>query len=193
MPPVALCDYAEPACSRAVRGSSVDHDVWVFCPQSASLRRLGPQPERRTSPVHDDPRARRRVGNDDAQSRMWFFPSVTRLSSISSRAASFGLVARMPLDVDLCLHAVPFLSLLVDFIVFENKFAYEQANTVALIVISAYGICYGAWVEHIAKFNKMFPYPFLTVRQPFSVHARTYVLAILVRMGFFRIVNDLHH
>lgn len=60
---------------------------------------------------------------------------------------------RVPLHLDLALHAVPGFVLLLDFFLFEQKYARDQARYKGAFVTAFASIWYGWWVEHCASFN----------------------------------------
>jgi hypothetical protein len=60
---------------------------------------------------------------------------------------------RLPLKHDLALHAVPGLSLLLDFILFEQPYTGKIVTLGAPLVCLAYAVGYGSWVEYCATFN----------------------------------------
>lgn len=70
-------------------------------------------------------------------------------SSSLSEPAPF----RLPLHVDLSLHAVPAVSLILDFFVFEKKYTEREVNVVAPFAAVAFASWYGTWVEHCGKMN----------------------------------------
>ena len=70
--------------------------------------------------------------------------------SSSSETLSF---TRIPLEMDLALHAVPAISLLLDFFLFEKKYSKNQARYGGFIVTTIAAIGYGWWVEYCAQFN----------------------------------------
>ncbi|TFK29832.1 hypothetical protein FA15DRAFT_663107 [Coprinopsis marcescibilis] len=99
---------------------------------------------------------------------------------------------RLPLSVDFPLHAVPAISLLVDFLAFEPKYRRKEVNIGVPLVVGLYACFYGAWVEHCAARNDgVFPYPFLT-QSPFEVRVVIYAGAALLAILSFRILNRIH-
>ncbi|KAL4253887.1 hypothetical protein ABKN59_004196 [Abortiporus biennis] len=107
----------------------------------------------------------------------------------SSSAAS--QLARIPISIDLALHAVPALSLLIDFFLFEKKYKKSTAIYGALTMAAAYAVGYGLWVEECAKANGIFPYPFLTVN-PLNVRIGIYAGAAMLAFVSFQTMNNLH-
>ena len=62
-------------------------------------------------------------------------------------------LARIPISLDLALHAVPAISLLTDFFVFEKSYGPWPAKTGATIMSAAFGIWYSCWAEYCASYN----------------------------------------
>ena len=60
---------------------------------------------------------------------------------------------RMPLSVDLALHATPPLSMLADFFLFESKYQWKDVQLGAPLTTAAFALWYGFWVEHCGKIN----------------------------------------
>jgi hypothetical protein len=60
---------------------------------------------------------------------------------------------RMPLWIDLALHATPALSILADFFLFESKYQWKDVQVGAPITTAAFALWYGLWVEHCGKIN----------------------------------------
>lgn len=67
-------------------------------------------------------------------------------------ASALDLV-RIPLRVDLSLHAVPALSLLLDFLLFEPSYSNQQTTYGAAALSALCTIWYGWWVERCASKN----------------------------------------
>ncbi|KAJ3558668.1 hypothetical protein NM688_g787 [Phlebia brevispora] len=80
----------------------------------------------------------------------------------ASTAKASDDLARIPLELDLALHAVPGTVLLIDFFLFERKYSKKYARYGGAAVATLAGIWYAWWVEYCASFNGVFPYPFLT-------------------------------
>ncbi|KAJ7063190.1 FAR-17a/AIG1-like protein [Mycena amicta] len=99
--------------------------------------------------------------------------------------------AMIPLSIDLCVHAVPCLSLLVDFMFFERKYGQTAMVYVAPLLSLAFTVWYGWWVELCAQHNGTFPYPFLTLN-PFEIRLRIYAGAGLVAWLWFYALNAVH-
>jgi hypothetical protein len=118
---------------------------------------------------------------------------------------------RIPVAMDLALHAIPALSLLLDFYIFETKFSSYEVNRRATVIAATWCVWYSAWVEYCASYNghcELFiysavnhcsntlsgctvPYPFLT-ENPFPVRCGIYCGAMVLALGAFRIINSLH-
>ncbi|TBU35807.1 FAR-17a/AIG1-like protein [Dichomitus squalens] len=98
---------------------------------------------------------------------------------------------RLPLQLDLALHAAPAIALIVDFYSFEDKYTKFVSRYGSLILASALGTWYACWVEYCASYNGMFPYPFLT-SSPFNVRVAIYAGASLFAAVSFMVINALH-
>ncbi|KAH7889316.1 FAR-17a/AIG1-like protein [Phlebopus sp. FC_14] len=98
---------------------------------------------------------------------------------------------RIPLHIDLSVHAVPLITLLVDFFLFERKFAPRQTRMTAPAIVFVYGIWYASFVEYCSRFNGTFPYPFLTVN-PFGVRVVIYTVVAGLALASLRLLNALH-
>lgn len=79
-------------------------------------------------------------------------------SSPPSSSAELGLV-RIPLWIDLALHAMPALALVVDFMLFEVKYSRKAVVLNAPIATSLFAVWYSCWVEHCAKINGTCTFP----------------------------------
>lgn len=118
---------------------------------------------------------------------------------------------RIPLDIDISLHAAPAITLLLDFLLFETKFSKQRVRYAPLVVGVA-TLWYACWVEYCAQQNggacvfflpyccdislmRIFftpvPYPFLTINQ-LEIRALIYSGAGAIAYGSFRLVNTLH-
>ncbi|KAI0341803.1 hypothetical protein BDW22DRAFT_1429906 [Trametopsis cervina] len=98
---------------------------------------------------------------------------------------------RIPIGLDLSLHAVPGAALLLDFYLFEVKYAssYARYGGAAVCLIAASG--YSWWAEYCASFNKIFPYPFLT-NNDFPGRVGIYIAVGTFAYFVFQILNSLH-
>ena len=81
------------------------------------------------------------------------------LSGSSSPSAS--KLMRIPMSMDIALHAVPAISLLLDFFLLERKYTPKQAAYGGFIVAAISGFWYAWWVEECAKYNGICEYMFL--------------------------------
>lgn len=61
--------------------------------------------------------------------------------------------------MDVALHAVPAISLLLDFFLLERKYSRKTAVFGGFIVAAASGLWYAWWVEECAKYNGICEYP----------------------------------
>ncbi len=61
---------------------------------------------------------------------------------------------RIPLSIDLALHASPTLSLLLDLFVFEAPYTKREATIGASVSAILFGAWYASWVEYCASENK---------------------------------------
>ena len=60
---------------------------------------------------------------------------------------------RIPLSLDLALHAVPGTVLLLDFFLFERKYSKKHARYGGALVAVAAGSWYSWWAEYCAEYN----------------------------------------
>ncbi|EAU88605.2 hypothetical protein CC1G_04311 [Coprinopsis cinerea okayama7 len=126
-----------------------------------------------------------------------FFPDLIIASDVSATPEPTSSDAapvpfRLPLSIDLGLHAVPALSLLLDFLVFEKKYSRKEVNIHVPVVVALYAVFYGLWVEHCASRNgNIFPYPFLT-QNPLKVRIVIYAGAAFLAFGSFKLLNRVH-
>jgi len=105
-------------------------------------------------------------------------------------SASSENIVRIPLRIDLALHAAPALTLLVDFFLFETRYSQSEATYGATAVSALFGIWYGCWVEYCASVNGSFPYPFLN--NPLKIRIPIYIGAVVLAFVSFRGINALH-
>ncbi|CAA7271803.1 unnamed protein product [Cyclocybe aegerita] len=99
---------------------------------------------------------------------------------------------RLPLTIDLALHAAPALSIILDFFVFERKYNKNEVEAGAPVAISLYALGYTLWVEHCAQKNDgIFPYPFLT-ESTLPIRIGIYVGAAGLATVSFKLFNSLH-
>lgn len=114
---------------------------------------------------------------------------------------------RIPLGVDLALHAAPGIALVLDFFLFETKYTRHQVTRVAPLSAVLFGFWYVSWVEYCAIHNgrctssmlvsglpplitDAVPYPFL--EYPYYIRALVYVGAVMQAVLSFRFLNFLH-
>ncbi|KAJ7285965.1 FAR-17a/AIG1-like protein-domain-containing protein [Mycena rebaudengoi] len=97
----------------------------------------------------------------------------------------------LPLRIDLALHAAPCLSLLADFIIFEQKYSRTEIVYVAPVLTMLCTAWYGWWVERCGSKNGTFPYPFLT-ENPLEIRMRIYAGAACLAYVSFYALNMLH-
>lgn len=115
---------------------------------------------------------------------------------------------RIPLRTDISLHAVPAITLLADFLLFERKYTKNEVLYGAPAVSLGYSALYAWWVEHCATFNngrckapltrclnlanrRLVPYPFLTDNPP-EIRLAIYVGAGTLALSSFWLINRLH-
>ena len=70
--------------------------------------------------------------------------------SSSSKAPD---LIRIPLKLDIALHAAPGTTLLLDFFIFEQKYTKDYAQQGGAIVAALAGLWYSCWVEYCASVN----------------------------------------
>lgn len=120
------------------------------------------------------------------------------LSTEPSSAAP--VMMRIPLEVDLALHAAPGIALFLDFFLFEKRYSKKQALYGAPTISILSTLWYSSWVEYFAKFNgrcksysrlisspligessHLVPYPFLNdvVEVRYSIYAGATMLALV--------------
>ncbi|KAJ4488087.1 FAR-17a/AIG1-like protein [Lentinula aciculospora] len=109
-----------------------------------------------------------------------------------SSSSTSSQLLRIPLQLDLCLHAVPAITLLADFVLFERKYSRNELRYGATSVSVFYTMFYSWWVERCAGFNGgRFPYPFLT-DNPIEVRLAIYAGAGTLALASFWLINRLH-
>ncbi|QRW00400.1 FAR-17a/AIG1-like protein [Ceratobasidium sp. AG-Ba] len=96
--------------------------------------------------------------------------------SSSSEAPKF---YRIPLKMDMALHAAPAISLVLDFYLLERKYTTRQLKRTAPLLAIVTAISYSLWAEYCASINGAFPYPFLTISPP-HIRAVIYFMATLL-------------
>jgi len=97
----------------------------------------------------------------------------------------------LPLGVDVSLHAIPIVTLLVDFIFLESKYARAESLYGAPVALSLMAAYYGSWVEYCASYNGSFPYPFLT-GNPLEIRIVIYAGAAIFALVSFWTINSSH-
>jgi hypothetical protein len=142
-----------------------------------------------------------------------FFPAVI-LQPIPHSSLGDTVAFRLPLSIDLALHAAPAFTLLTDFVLFETKYSKRAlANTP--FIISMFAIWYASWVERCARGNNgicvftrsrfgrctslifncalspTVPYPFLT-DNPFKYRLVIYTGTAVLAYSAFWTINRLH-
>ncbi|KAI0673054.1 FAR-17a/AIG1-like protein [Trametes maxima] len=98
---------------------------------------------------------------------------------------------RLPLQVDLALHAAPAISMFIDFYFFEKKYSKTASRWGSITLMALAGSWYSTWVEHCASYNGFFPYPFLT-ENPYNIRVAIYVAATTFAAVSFMVLNALH-
>lgn len=89
------------------------------------------------------------------------------------------MLFRIPLSLDLTLHASPVLSLLIDFFFLERRYSQQSVGTTAPLISILYGIGYACFVEYCASYNgnckPSIPnlYTHLIFRRPLSFFGRS--------------------
>ena len=116
------------------------------------------------------------------------------------------------MELDLALHAIPGTTLVLDFFLFEEKYAKKQARLGGAAVAIAAGLWYSCWAEYCASFNGIceslslvsdkslslicdalftVPYPFLTFN-PFHIRVAIYSGVTLFAYTIFQLLNWIH-
>jgi len=99
---------------------------------------------------------------------------------------------RIPLHLDLALHAVPGISMALDFFLFEKKYTWNQAWKQAPFMVILFVFWYGGLTEYLGYLNDgIFPYPFLTLA-PFHIRTVIYSGAGLLAYISFQFLNTVH-
>lgn len=88
---------------------------------------------------------------------MLFIPELILMPSLGvaepTSSSAVPKLLRLPLSTDLALHAVPAISLILDFVWFEKKYGSMEANMGAPLVTVLAAVWYATWVEYCASFN----------------------------------------
>ncbi|KAI0327178.1 hypothetical protein GY45DRAFT_1347945 [Cubamyces sp. BRFM 1775] len=98
---------------------------------------------------------------------------------------------RIPLHVDLALHAAPAISMFIDFYFLEPRFPKTVSRKGAIILSGIFGTWYSFCVEYCASYNGFFPYPFLT-ENPFNIRVLIYLAATSFAALSFMVLNAAH-
>ncbi|KAI0665102.1 FAR-17a/AIG1-like protein [Cubamyces menziesii] len=98
---------------------------------------------------------------------------------------------RIPLHVDLALHAAPAISMFIDFYFLEPRFPKTVSRKGTIILSAIFGTWYSFCVEYCASYNGFFPYPFLT-ENPFSIRVLIYLAATSFSALSFMVLNAAH-
>ncbi|WWC85336.1 uncharacterized protein L201_000199 [Kwoniella dendrophila CBS 6074] len=117
-------------------------------------------------------------------------PDLTSSPEPSSSNAEEPLF-RIPLLMDLSMHALPAAALIIDFFFLEKKFKAPASTYGAFALAATFGAGYSIWVEHCASINGAFPYPFLTIMNP-QQRIIMYVGSTFMAWAVFRGLNALH-
>ena len=78
-----------------------------------------------------------------------------------------------------------------DFFIFEKRYNPPASTAGAAVLAVSFGAAYSVWVEHCAKQNGRFPYPFLNVMsmdERLAMYIGSTVLALVAFWG----LNALH-
>ncbi|GFZ46314.1 hypothetical protein JCM24511_04561 [Saitozyma sp. JCM 24511] len=105
--------------------------------------------------------------------------------------ASADLLFRIPLWMDFSMHALPAISLLIDFFLFERRYKPPASTRGATLLAVCFGTTYSLWVEYCATINEKFPYPFLNVMDPIQ-RVVMYSFSTALSLAAFRALNALH-
>ena len=70
----------------------------------------------------------------------------------ASEPSSRSVIA-LPIDIDLCLHALPAISLLIDFFAFERSYGERDERILAPGMATLFALWYSNWVEYCARKN----------------------------------------
>jgi len=98
---------------------------------------------------------------------------------------------RIPLRIDLSLHAAPAIALILDFYFVERRYPRSQAIYGSFLACAMACVAYASWVEYLAQFNDSFPYPFLT-ENPFDKRVIIYAGVSTFALVTFWALNALH-
>jgi hypothetical protein len=139
---------------------------------------------------------------------LFFAPLILRAMPSDAAGATPAELIRLPISMDIALHAMPPIAVLTEFLVVECKYQGNTATIGAPLITSLYAIWYSFWVEHCASqnghcgrllrfmsllhanYSTLVPYPFLEV--PLDRRIVIYVAATFLGILSFRALNHLH-
>lgn len=142
-------------------------------------------------------------------SLLLFSPSLILPAATPTASNHTPALFRIPLSLDLALHAAPALFLLAHFYLLEPKFDRRSISRLSVLVSTIFAVWYSAWVENCAAYNGtcksllayrnyvmvqssfLVPYPFLQV--PFSRRIAIYLTATAFANACLRVLNVLHY
>ncbi|EJU05567.1 hypothetical protein DACRYDRAFT_20009 [Dacryopinax primogenitus] len=102
------------------------------------------------------------------------------------------VVVYIPLHLDLALHAVPGISMALDFLLFEKKYTWHEMWMQAPGMVLLFVFWYGGLTEYLGELNDgIFPYPFLTVN-PLPIRVAIYCGAGTLAYLSFLFLNAIH-
>ncbi|KZO95803.1 hypothetical protein CALVIDRAFT_598864 [Calocera viscosa TUFC12733] len=114
------------------------------------------------------------------------------MSIVPGEPSSESRLIRIPLHLDLALHAAPGLSMALDFFLFEKRYTRDQAWRQAPLMVLLFVFWYGGLTEYLGVLNDgIMPYPFLTL-SPLPIRAAIYSGAGLLAYLSFQFLNTLH-
>ncbi|CAD6566640.1 MAG: hypothetical protein TREMPRED_002876 [Tremellales sp. Tagirdzhanova-0007] len=129
------------------------------------------------------------------------FPSKPVDSATEPSSQTADLLFRIPLWMDLSMHAVPALVLLLGksfhttvpryFFFVERRYTRPSSTVGAASLAVSFGTVYSLWVEYCATINGRFPYPFLNVMSPVQ-RVAMYVGSTIGALLTFWQLNALH-
>ncbi|GAA5901239.1 hypothetical protein JCM8208_002316 [Rhodotorula glutinis] len=96
---------------------------------------------------------------------------------------------RIPLKLDLALHAFPAILLWIDFLAFSPPLP-RRARPALIASIATASYC--VWMEYCAQGNGHYPYPMLDDMSPLARSA-FYLVQVPVLIGLFHAANGVHH
>lgn len=89
-----------------------------------------------------------------------FTPLILRSMPVSESAPSHNphnlpelALIRLPISMDIALHALPAIAMAAEFFIFEKKYSAKAEKYGAPTMAAVYGIGYALWVEYCASFN----------------------------------------